>query len=152
VAFFFALRLEDLENQVLFAKAAGAWISRVRAMRVSSVMFFSFSSAMVMFTCESEDVSGVSGMGKCSGTLQAGFQGWRPDCAALEDYPEIKWNTEHRSARLLERQTARTVPDSTIPFGIRDQARGGFNRLVSGRHEGVAKPGLEFGNGQELHW
>ena len=29
-------------------------ISRVRAMRLSSVMFFSFSSAMVMFTCGKE--------------------------------------------------------------------------------------------------
>jgi hypothetical protein len=51
VAFFFALGLKDLEDQVLLAEAAGAGISRVRAMRLSSVMFFSFSSAMVMFTC-----------------------------------------------------------------------------------------------------
>src|SRR5689334_12136954 len=50
VPFFFALGLQDLEDKVLFAKSAGARESRERAMRVNSVMFFSFSSAMVMIT------------------------------------------------------------------------------------------------------
>src|SRR4051794_40707753 len=41
-------------------------ISRVRAMRLSSVMFFSLSSAMVMFTCEGRMEVGRTGGGTCS--------------------------------------------------------------------------------------
>ena len=50
VAFFFALGLQDLEDQVLLAEAAGAGKLQGARDAVSSVMFFSFSSAIVMFT------------------------------------------------------------------------------------------------------
>ena len=50
VAFFFALRLQNLEDKVLLAQAAGAGEVQGARNLVSSVMFFSFSSAIVMFT------------------------------------------------------------------------------------------------------
>jgi len=61
VAFLFALRLEDLEDQILLAKPLVPGSPGWRAMRVIPVMFFCFSSAMVMFTCI--DRMGVGGSG-----------------------------------------------------------------------------------------
>ena len=49
VAFFFALRLKDLEDQILFAKAAGAWnLQGARdAAQFGDVLFFEFSDGHV---------------------------------------------------------------------------------------------------------
>jgi hypothetical protein len=59
MAFFFALCLEDLENQILFAKAAGAWDLQGAsdACQFSDVFFL----LVLQWSCspaKSEDVSG----------------------------------------------------------------------------------------------
>ena len=67
VAFFFALRLEDLEDKILLAKAAGPWNFKGTrdAAQFSDVLFFQFCDGHV-YLREGRDVLEGMRRGKCS--------------------------------------------------------------------------------------
>jgi hypothetical protein len=144
VAFFFALRLEDLEDQILFAKAAGAGnLQGARnAAQFSDVLFFQFCDGHVhlqggMF------VRGF-GRGKCSRKKLAEVQGYsrRGRLGSI-----IRTREEYRNAGEAQPSRWKAALNSFSYSTIRaEKAPSGgtapFNRLGRGALNGPTVPGL----------